>query len=70
MNVFIEGDRSLFLSKTAVERFKKEARENKPDMVDSSKFLKSGYVFIITVDNNNINARIQIIIQHVIIIKK
>jgi hypothetical protein len=58
MNVFIEGDRSVFLSKTAVERFKKEVRETKPDMVDSSKFLKSGYVFIITVDNNNINAKI------------
>jgi hypothetical protein len=58
MNVFIEGDRSLFLSKTAVERFKKEIRDTKPDMVDSSKYLKQGYVFTIVVNENNINAKI------------
>jgi hypothetical protein len=58
MNVFIEGDRSVFLSKTAVERFKKEVRETKPDMVDSCKFLKSGYIFNITTTDNNITAKI------------
>jgi hypothetical protein len=57
MNVFIEGDRSLFLSKTAVDRFKKDVKETKPDLIDSSKYLKEGYIFNITV-NENITAKI------------
>jgi hypothetical protein len=58
MNVFIEGDRTLFLSKSAVDRFKKDARENKPDMIDSTKYLKEGYVFNIVADDKNITAKI------------
>jgi hypothetical protein len=58
MNVFIEGDRSVFLSKTAVERFKKEVRDTKPDMIDSKKYLKDGYIFNITTTGNNITAKI------------
>jgi hypothetical protein len=61
MNVFIEGDRSLFLSKSAVDRFKSEIRGNKSDnfdSVDSSKYLKEGYVFNITKNENNITAKI------------
>lgn len=58
MNVFIEGDRSFFLSKTAIDRFKKDARETKADLIDSSKYLKEGYVFVITTNENNITAKI------------
>ena len=54
MNVFIEGDRSLFVSKTAVDRFKTEIRNVKPDMIDSTKYLKEGYSFDITTNENNI----------------
>jgi hypothetical protein len=58
MNVFIEGDRSLFVSKTAVDRFKTEIRNVKPDMIDSTKYLKEGYSFDITTNENNITAKI------------
>jgi hypothetical protein len=58
MNVFIEGDRSFFLSKTAVERFKKDLKDTKPDMIDNSKYLKSGYIFNITTNDNNLTAKI------------
>jgi hypothetical protein len=61
MNVFIEGDRGLFLSKSAVDRFKSDVRGNNTDnfdSVDSSKYLKEGYVFNITKNENNINAKI------------
>jgi hypothetical protein len=58
MNVLIEGDRSLFLSKTAIDRFKKDVRETKPDMIDSKKYLKEGYIFNITTSENNINVKI------------
>jgi hypothetical protein len=61
MNVFIEGDRSLFLSKTAVERFKSDIRVNSSDnfdSVDSTKYLKEGYTFNITKKENDITAKI------------
>jgi hypothetical protein len=61
MNVFIEGDRSWFLSKTAVDRFKTDIRGTQSDnfdSVDSSKYLKEGYVFNITKNDNNITAKI------------
>ncbi len=57
MNVFIEGDRTQFLSKSAVDRFKKDVRETKPDLIDSSKYLKEGYIFNIVI-NENINVKI------------
>ena len=57
MNVFIEGDRTQFLSKSAIDRFKKDVKENKPDLIDSSKYLKPGYIFNIAV-NDNITAKI------------
>ncbi len=58
MNVLIEGNREVFLSKSAVDRFKKDVKETKPDMIDSSKYLKSGYIFNISTENNNIHAKI------------
>ena len=64
MNVFIEGDRSWFLSKTAVDRFKTDIRGTNSDnsvnfdSVDSSKYLKEGYIFNITKKENNITAKI------------
>ncbi len=45
-NVLIKGDRNLFISKAAVDRFKKEIRTTKPDMVDVKKYLKEGYTFV------------------------
>lgn len=61
MNVFIEGDCSCFVSKTAIDRFKNDIRGTKSDeidMFDSSKYLKDGYIFNITIKENNINAKI------------
>ena len=58
MNVFIEGDRTQFLSKSAVDRFKKDVKETKPDLIDSSKYLKEGYIFNIVQTENNITAKI------------
>ena len=58
MNVYIEGDRSWFLSKTAVDRFKTDIRglqSDNFDSVDSSRYLKEGYVFNITKNENNIS---------------
>jgi len=57
MNVFIEGDRSKFVSKSAVDRFKKDVKEIKPDLIDSSKYLQPGNVFNIVV-GENITAKI------------
>jgi len=57
MNVFIEGDRTQFLSKSAVDRFKKDVKETKPDLIDSSKYLQPGNVFNIVV-GENITAKI------------
>ncbi len=62
MNVFIEGDRSQFISKTAVDRFKSDVRgvsdKSNFDSIDSSRYLKEGYVFNITKNENNITAKI------------
>ena len=58
MNVFIEGDRSLFLSKSAIDRFKTDVKVTKPDMIDNSKYLKEGYSFNITTNETNITAKI------------
>jgi hypothetical protein len=58
MNVLIDGDRSLFASKTAIERFKKDAKEKTPDMIDSSKYLKEGYTFKIDKNETEIKAKI------------
>ena len=61
MNVFIEGDRSCFLSKTAVDRFKNDIRGTTTDnfdSIDSQKYLKEGFIFNITKNENNITAKI------------
>jgi hypothetical protein len=58
MSVFIEGDRSVFLSKSAIDRFKKDVKETTPDAIDSSKYLKEGYAFLITKSENAVNATI------------
>jgi hypothetical protein len=58
MSVFIEGDKSMFLSKTAIDRFKKIAKETKHDAIDSSKYLKEGYTFTFTTKDNNTTATI------------
>lgn len=58
LSVYIEGDRSLFLSKTAIERFKKDIKEKKPDMLNFQSYLKEGYSFKIIVKDNTITATI------------
>ena len=45
VNVLISGDRNMFVSKAAVERFKKDIRVTKPDMIDVKKYLQEGYTF-------------------------
>ena len=50
VNVLIEGDRNIFISKAAVDRFKKDVRTTKPDMIDVKKYLQEGYTF--TFDRN------------------
>jgi hypothetical protein len=59
MSVFIEGDKSLFVSKGAIDRFKKDVKEIKADAIDSSKYLKEGFTFKITSKDNNITAIIK-----------
>lgn len=59
MSVFIEGDKSLFVSKGAIDRFKKDVKEIKADAIDSSKYLKEGFTFKITSKDNNITAVIK-----------
>jgi hypothetical protein len=56
--IHITGDKSLFLSKTAIERFKKYMRTNEIDTVESNKYLKDGFVFYITKTDDTINAKI------------
>ena len=56
MSVNIIGDRTVFLSKTAILRLKSDVKENKA--IDSSKYLKAGYSFKIENNNNIINATI------------
>ncbi len=62
MNVLIEGDRSVFLSKSAVDRFKKDIKElnqnSKCDAINSSKYLKEGYVFKTVIENDSIKVNI------------
>ncbi len=59
MNVFIEGNREQFVSKAAVDKFKKEARESTNlDTIDISKYLKDGSTFKFTKTENSITATI------------
>ena len=58
LSVYIEGDRNLFLSKTAIDRFKKDVKEKKPDMLNFQSYLKEGYSFKIIVKENTITATI------------
>ena len=58
LSVYIEGDRSLFISKTAVDRFKKDVKEKKPDMLNFQSYLKEGYSFKITTNDSVITATI------------
>jgi len=58
LSVYIEGDRSLFLSKTAIDRFKKDVKEKKPDMLNFQSYLKEGYSFKIITKDNSITATI------------
>jgi hypothetical protein len=63
MNVFIEGNRDHFVSKAAVDKFKKEARETAIlDTIDISKYLKDGFTFKFTKTETSITAtRVDII---------
>ncbi len=59
MSVFIEGDRTLFVSKAAIERFKKDVKEvSHTDLIDNSKYLKEGYCFNFVKKDNDIIANI------------
>lgn len=59
VNVLINGDRTLFVSKMAVDRFKKDVRSTKLDMIDPKKYLKNGNTFVFNTDTENtINVKI------------
>lgn len=45
LNVKIIGEKDKFVSKAAVDRFKKTVRVTKTDMIDATKYLKDGYTF-------------------------
>lgn len=57
-SVLIEGDRNLFISKSAVDRFKQDVKTTKPDMIDSAKYLKDGYSFKIAHEIDIIKVKI------------
>ena len=59
-SVIIEGDRSIFVSKAAIERFKRDIKVNKPDTLTISNYLKDGYVFLFNTNTpeNTIHAKI------------
>ncbi len=66
MSVFIEGDRTLFLSKGAIDRFKKDItnlfKQNEKtyqDLVEHSKYLKEGYCFKVVHTLKDIYATIE-----------
>lgn len=71
MNVFIEGDKTAFISKSAIDRFKKDIKElnqnntstAKFDTIDNSKYLKEGYVFKTVIENNSIKVNILTLAQ-------
>jgi hypothetical protein len=63
MSVFIEGDRTLFVSKGAVDRFKKDVKEvSHTDLIDNSKYLKDGYCFNFVKKDNDITAKITAVV--------
>ena len=61
-NVFIEGDKSQFVSKSAVDNFRKTVKTtyntDKFDLISLSKYLKQGYKFDMTVSENNLRFNI------------
>ena len=59
MNIFIEGNREHFVSKAAIDKFKKEARESTNlDTIDISKYLKDGVTFKFKKTDTGITATI------------
>jgi len=66
MSVFINGDKDLFLSKGAVNRFKNDLKkcDIKNISLEDGKYLKSGYIFDINFNNNDFNANIITLEEH------
>ena len=66
LSVFINGDKNLFLSKSAIQRFKNDLKkcDVKNISIEDGKYLKSGYIFDIKFKNNDFNANIITIEQH------
>lgn len=59
-SVIIEGDRSHFISKAAIDRFKRDIKVNKPDTLTIGSYLKEGYAFLFNTNapENTIHAKI------------
>ena len=59
-SVFINGDKELFLSKGAIQRFKTDLRkcDVKNINIEDGKYLNSGYIFDIHYKDNNFNVNI------------
>jgi len=59
-SVFINGNKELFLSKSAIMRFKNDLKkcDVKNINIEDGKYLNSGYIFDINYKNNNFTANI------------
>ena len=58
-SVHINGDRTHFVSKNAIVRFKRDIKNLKEnDVLDSSKYLKNGYTYKCNINNNDYNIEI------------
>ena len=65
-SVFINGDKKLFTSKSAIQRFKNDLKkcDVKNINIEDSKYLQSGYIFKINFKNNIFDATIITIEEH------
>jgi hypothetical protein len=65
-SVFINGDKKLFLSKTAIQRFKNDVKkcDVKNISIEDSKYLKSDYIFDINYKDNSFNVNIITLEEH------
>ena len=67
-SVFINGNKELFLSKSAIMRFKNDLKkcDVKNINIEDGKYLNSGYIFDINYKNNNFTANIITNEEHMI----
>jgi hypothetical protein len=58
-SVIITGDRSVFLTKNAINRFKKDVRQmNKYNNIEHNKYIQNNYRLVVNKNNDTINVNI------------